>query len=74
MQIRSIRIGFRSNFLEFFNILLGLFGENRGRVYFKDHDTGSVEGSRSKFEDLPLIAISFESFIESLYVKPEDSQ
>jgi len=51
-------------------ICLGIEGEVQGKVFFWDHE-GESDDSQS-FDDLTLVAESFEDFIERLEVLPED--
>lgn len=56
-------------------ICLCVKGKNYGKVYFWDHNWEAEEGEEPTYDNVYLIANSFEDFINSLYeYKEEDEQ
>ena len=49
-------------------ICIGTLGEQRGEIHFWDHDLDASDGTMA---NLPLIARTFDEFVNSFYVKPE---
>ncbi|HBW25596.1 MAG: hypothetical protein A2X70_04485 [Alphaproteobacteria bacterium GWC2_42_16] len=48
-------------------ILLSVKGPDRGKVYFWDHEMEAGEGEEPSYDNLTLIADSFDEFINSLH-------
>ncbi len=47
-------------------ICLSITGENRGKVYFWDHEEEAMEGEVPDYRNVSWIADSFKSFLDSL--------
>lgn len=52
-------------------ILLSVKGNDRGKVYFWDHEYEAEENTKPSYNNLTLIADSFKDFIKSLYFAGE---
>lgn len=52
------------------NICLSVAGEDCGKVYFWDHEEEVAEGEEPGYENVYVIADSFDQFLASLRVKP----
>ena len=48
------------------NILLGLEGKDRGKIYFWDHEEEVDEDEEADFRNMTLISNSFNQFVDSL--------
>jgi len=53
-------------------ICLGISGNERGKVYFWDHEMEADEGDEPTFENVYLVAESFASFLKSLKDLPKE--
>ena len=53
-------------------ICLGMSGNERGKVYFWDHEMEADEGDEPTFENVYLVAESFASFLKSLKDLPKE--
>jgi hypothetical protein len=48
-------------------ICLGLEGENRGKVFFWDHEMEPLEGGEPDYANIRLLASTFDEFLDSLF-------
>jgi hypothetical protein len=52
-------------------ICIAALGARRGKIHFWDHEVDYDAGSSPTTEKLPIIANSFEDFINGLYTKTD---